>query len=196
MIIKTRRAICRAVGFLALLLALGFVGGMERELIAVGKGAAAGFEYLLASGVADGQREDHGTGVLGLAQGVVQGLAHGEGQVAPVAYEVEADVLLHEFGQFLPDEFQEKLEEEAHLGFRPLPVLLGEGIDRDVGDVLRPAGAHQLAHGVHTGKMALGARKSALAGPAAVAVHDHGDMLRLFVHGVAGCGRVGEGVAD
>ena len=40
MIIKTRRAICRAVGFLALLLALGFVGGMERELIAVGKGAA------------------------------------------------------------------------------------------------------------------------------------------------------------
>lgn len=39
-IIKTKRTICRAVGFLALLLALGFVGGMERELIAVGKGAA------------------------------------------------------------------------------------------------------------------------------------------------------------
>ena len=38
--IKTKRTICRAVGFLALLLALGFVGGMERELIAVGKGAA------------------------------------------------------------------------------------------------------------------------------------------------------------
>ena len=38
--IKTKWTICRAVGFLALLLALGFVGGMERELIAVGKGAA------------------------------------------------------------------------------------------------------------------------------------------------------------
>lgn len=36
----TKRTICRAVGFLALLLALGFVGGMERELIAIGKGAA------------------------------------------------------------------------------------------------------------------------------------------------------------
>ena len=40
MTIKTKRTICRAVGFLALLLALGFVGGMERELIAVGKGTA------------------------------------------------------------------------------------------------------------------------------------------------------------
>lgn len=38
--LQTKRTICRAVGFLALLLALGFVGGMERELIAVGKGAA------------------------------------------------------------------------------------------------------------------------------------------------------------
>lgn len=37
---RTKRTICRVVGFLALLLALGFVGGMERELIAVGKGAA------------------------------------------------------------------------------------------------------------------------------------------------------------
>ena len=38
--IRTKRTICRALGVLALLLALGFVGGMERELIAVGKGAA------------------------------------------------------------------------------------------------------------------------------------------------------------
>lgn len=37
---RTKRTICRALGALALLLALGFVGGMERELIAVGKGAA------------------------------------------------------------------------------------------------------------------------------------------------------------
>lgn len=37
---RTKRTICRVAGFLALLLALGFVGGMERELIAVGKGAA------------------------------------------------------------------------------------------------------------------------------------------------------------
>lgn len=40
MTIRTKRTICRALGFLSLLLALGFVGGMERELIAVGKGAA------------------------------------------------------------------------------------------------------------------------------------------------------------
>ena len=37
---RTKRTICRVVGFLALLLALGFVGGMERELLAVGRGAA------------------------------------------------------------------------------------------------------------------------------------------------------------
>lgn len=38
--IRMKKRIAAAVGFLALLLALGFVGGMERELIAVGKGAA------------------------------------------------------------------------------------------------------------------------------------------------------------
>ena len=38
--IRTKKRIAAAVGLLALLLALGFVGGMERELIAVGKGAA------------------------------------------------------------------------------------------------------------------------------------------------------------
>ena len=37
---KTKKRIAVAVGFLALLLALGFVGGMERELLAVGRGAA------------------------------------------------------------------------------------------------------------------------------------------------------------
>lgn len=37
---RTKRTIFRALGCLGLLLALGFVGGMERELIAVGKGAA------------------------------------------------------------------------------------------------------------------------------------------------------------
>lgn len=38
--IRIKKRICAVLGFLALLLALGFVGGMERELIAVGKGAA------------------------------------------------------------------------------------------------------------------------------------------------------------
>ena len=38
--IRMKKRIAAAVGFLVLLLALGFVGGMERELIAVGKGAA------------------------------------------------------------------------------------------------------------------------------------------------------------
>lgn len=40
MTIRTKRTVCRVLGCLGLLLALGFVGGMERELIAVGKGAA------------------------------------------------------------------------------------------------------------------------------------------------------------
>lgn len=41
--IKTKRTICRTVGFLALLLALGFVGGCERGFITLGKGAALAF---------------------------------------------------------------------------------------------------------------------------------------------------------
>lgn len=38
--IMIKKRICATLGFLAFLLMLGFVGGMERELIAVGKGAA------------------------------------------------------------------------------------------------------------------------------------------------------------
>lgn len=40
MIKRTKRTICQAVGFLALLLALGFVGGMEWGDIPIGRGAA------------------------------------------------------------------------------------------------------------------------------------------------------------
>ena len=39
MTIRTKRTICRAVGFLALLLALGFVGGMDMGIMPIGRGA-------------------------------------------------------------------------------------------------------------------------------------------------------------
>lgn len=40
MTIRTKRTICRVLGCLGLLLALGFVGGCERGFITLGKGAA------------------------------------------------------------------------------------------------------------------------------------------------------------
>lgn len=43
MTIRTKRTICRVLGFLGLLLALGFVGGMELGVMPVGKGASLAF---------------------------------------------------------------------------------------------------------------------------------------------------------
>lgn len=43
MTIRTKRTICRVLGCLGLLLALGFVGDCERGFITLGKGAALAF---------------------------------------------------------------------------------------------------------------------------------------------------------
>lgn len=40
MTIRTKRTVCRVLGCLGLLLALGFVGGIERGFIAMGRGIA------------------------------------------------------------------------------------------------------------------------------------------------------------
>ena len=82
---------------------------------------------------------------------------------------------------------KEELEKEAHLGFRALPVFFGKSVNGDVPYAEGTTFAHQRTHGIHARKVPLGAGKAALAGPAAVAVHDDGDMLRqIFGHGFFG----------
>src|SRR5205814_8098606 len=71
----------------------------------------------------------------------------------------------------------EQAHQSAHLGLGPLPIFGGEG---EQGQVFQPhvaTGAHGFAHGGHAGIMSGFPRQVALLRPAAIAVHDDGDML-------------------
>ena len=50
--IKTKRTICRAVGFLLFVLMLGIVRGMDMGIMPVGKGAALAFACQLVGAAA------------------------------------------------------------------------------------------------------------------------------------------------
>ena len=66
----------------------------------------------------------------------------------------------------------------------PLPVLDGERIQRQHAEAETRGGLDGVAHGIDARAMAFHARQVALGGPAAVAVHDDGDVRRqpLEVH--------------
>ena len=72
----------------------------------------------------------------------------------------------------------EQLHQEPHLGARPLPVLIGEHEQGEVGDADLARGLDHCAHRVLAAAMAFRARKTVLARPSAVAVHHDRDMAR------------------
>ena len=72
----------------------------------------------------------------------------------------------------------EQLHQEAHLGARPLPVLIGEYEQGEVGDANLARGFDHRAHRVLAAAMALRTGKPVLARPSPVAVHHDRDMAR------------------
>src|SRR3546814_1810344 len=61
---------------------------------------------------------------------------------------------------------------------RPRPVLRREAEQSKMGDAELERGLHRAPHTLHALAMTLGARQSPIACPAAVAVHDDGDVPR------------------
>ncbi len=68
----------------------------------------------------------------------------------------------------------QQLHDGVHLLLRPLPVLGGEGVDRQVLDADVPAVGGDGAEGLRPGGVAGLARQATAFGPAAVPVHDDG----------------------
>ena len=64
---------------------------------------------------------------------------------------------------------------------RSLPVLGAQAIKRQVGDAEAATFLNDRANAVHAAAMALLPRHAALLCPAAVAVHDDGDVPRQFL---------------
>src|SRR5213075_2166907 len=95
-----------------------------------------------------------------------------------VAHDLEADAVVVELGDFLLEGTQEQLHEESHFFLRPAPVLAREREEREVLDAVADARLHDLAHRLDTLAMPADAREEALLRPAAIAVHDDGDVAR------------------
>ena len=100
------------------------------------------------------------------------------GQPLPLADDADADVVGVELGEIVPDEALQQAHQVGDLLGRTAPVLGREAVDGQVADAEIAGGAHGAADRLDAAPMALEPRQPALGRPAAVAVHDDGDMRR------------------
>ena len=80
--------------------------------------------------------------------------------------------------QLFAEVLLEQHHQRGHFVARPLPVLDREGVERHDAQLEARRGLDDLAHRGDAGAVAFDARQVARARPAAVAVHDHGDVPR------------------
>ena len=99
-------------------------------------------------------------------------------ELVGAADDVEADVVLEQRRELRAQIPLQQHHQRADFGGRPLPVLDRERIERQHLEAEPRRGLDHVAHGVDAGAMAFDPRQVALARPAAVAVHDDGDVAR------------------
>ena len=104
--------------------------------------------------------------------------AHGPGQVLDAAGHAQAHLVFMQLVLVLLEEGLEQRHQAGHFVFWAHPVFGAEGVDGEIFDAVVAAGAQDGAQGIRAGAVPEEARPSALLGPAAVAVHDDGDVAR------------------
>nr|GEU28237.1 hypothetical protein [Tanacetum cinerariifolium] len=117
---------------------------------------------------------------------VVGGLALGAGnhgaqlvvKAGQVAHHAQADIIGVHLGHFALERRHEQAHQQRHLFFGAAPVFRAEGKQGQVFDAAIDARLDHLADGFHPFDVPCHARQEAFGGPAAVAIHNHGDMAR------------------
>jgi hypothetical protein len=97
-------------------------------------------------------------------------------QPVEVAVHVHLDALPLELRRLALHVCLQQTHERVHLALRAIPVLGGEGEQREDGHAGLDAPFDDLADRRHAGGVTLVARQAAGARPATVAVHDDGDV--------------------
>src|SRR5579871_4171261 len=133
---------------------------------------------VVAPAVAHGERDGHARVVARRRDRLAQRSAHRRGQPAQVADREQADVMLHHLAELALQVAAQQRHEAVDLARRAVPVLAREREQREVLDAQPPARLHHRAHRLLAGTVPVEARKAALLRPAAVAVHDDGDVAR------------------
>ncbi len=81
-------------------------------------------------------------------------------------------------GQFLAQVFAQQAHQKGDFGLGAAPVFQRKSVQGEGGNMQPGAGLNDGARRLHTGAMAGNARQMAALRPAAVAVHDDGNMAR------------------
>ena len=151
---------------------------------------AHGPDDLLPAAVVEGDDERQaGVALSGRLRVLNQAQDVGRQRVT-VADDPDPDVVGVEIREVVADEELDQAEQVRDLLRRPAPVLGGEAVDREVADTELTGGAHGAADRLDAAAMTLDPRQSPPGGPAAVPVHDDGDMgRRADPDGVLGDGR-------
>ena len=103
-------------------------------------------------------------------------LAQLGGERCEVAHEANANAVAVKLVHLAVDRLEEQLHQRRHLAGRPLPVLAGEGEQRQRRDALAQAEFHGLAYRLLAGVMTERAWTKTLLRPAAVAIHHDGEV--------------------
>ena len=130
--------------------------------------------YLPTGRVAQGDDHGHRVVVAGMLLCLMKLGPHLAGQPPDITDDTEAHVVLHEY--LILERGQHESHERVYLRLRPVPVFRGEGIERQIFHAQPRTLSGDAAHGLDTGLVAVAAVLAPLGGPAAVAVHDDGNV--------------------
>ena len=150
--------------------------------IRLGEDRAGGVDDLRARAVVEGERE----GGAGVARGglgrPLHGVLHFAGQLVDAADVFHADVVVVHALDVADEVAPQQLHQEVDLGLGAAQVVLErEGVEGDEGQVDARGGLDDELDAFGALLVAEEALQRALASPAAVAVHDDGDVLGNLV---------------
>jgi hypothetical protein len=141
-----------------------------------GEDGVHGIDNFGAATVVEGDGENH-AGVFG---GGFDGLAgvclDGVWQLFWTTEKAHADIVFLEQRHFFAEVFAKELHEEFDFCLWAAPVVDGKSVKGESFDVQARAGFDGHAGGLRTGAVSGDAGEMTLLGPAAVAIHDDGDM--------------------
>ena len=109
-------------------------------------------------------------------------------KIVQTADGLETNVIPHHLRGLIPQEALEQLHECSDFDLRSLPVFAGERIEGEVLHAEFAAAFDYLTNALCTFAMSTGSHLATLFGPAAIAVHNDGDVARDRVKVVSGGG--------
>ena len=133
---------------------------------------------LQPAAVAERENESQPVVLRGLLDRFVQLLLAGLRQIRQATDRLEPNIFFHQLRRLFLQETLEQAHQRKNFALRPLPVFGRKGIEGEKLDPQIAAAFDAGAHRVGAFFVALDPRQSALLRPAAVAIHDDGDVAR------------------